>query len=101
MTFEQFCDPAFRREEQNKIKSEAVWASFIDLDGLINLSKFSSKFFGRSQAWFAQKLHGNIVDGKPRKFSPEECHRIAEAFRDLSAQLLAFAENIDSAESVD
>lgn len=100
MTFEQFCDPTFRREHQSKIKSEAVWASFMELDGLINLSKFTKKYFGKSQGWFAQKLHENVVCGKTRKFTAEEYEQIAAAFRDIAAQLENFADKIDSAEDL-
>lgn len=101
ITFEQFCDPAFRREQQNKVKSEAVWASFMELEGLINLSKFAEKYFGKSQSWFAQKLHGNVVSGKARKFSTEEYNKISDAFRDLATQLEVYANNIDKASEIE
>ena len=97
ITFEQFCDPRFRREEQMKIKSEAVWASFIELDGLINISKFAKKYFDKSHSWFAQKLYGNSVNGKKRKFTSEEYRRLSDAFRDIAANLESYAECIDKA----
>lgn len=97
ITFEKFCDPEFRREEQFKIKEEAVWASFMELNGLVNITKFSEKYFGRSHGWFAQKLYSHVVCGKPRKFTSEECDKIAQSFRDLAAELDAYAGYIQSA----
>ena len=97
ITFEKFCDPEFRREEQFKIKEEAVWASFMELDGLVNISKFAEKYFDRSQGWFSQKLYGHVVCGKPRKFTHEECDKIAQSFRELAAELETFAGHIQLA----
>ena len=97
MTFEQFCNPAFRRQEQVTVKSEAVWASFIELDGLINFSRLAKRYFGKSQRWFAQKLHGNSVDGKERKFTHEEYKQLSAAFSDIASKLEAYANCIDKA----
>lgn len=98
ITFAQMCDPAFRRTEQFKIKSEAVWASFIELNGLLNLSKFAKQFFGKSQSWFAQKLYGLTVCNKQREFTAEEYHRISESFREIAKRLEMYADAIDSAD---
>lgn len=98
MTFRQFCDPAYRRSEQMKVKSEAVWAVFRDLDGLVNVSKFSKTYFGKSQSWFVQKLNGMTVCGKQRSFTDEECRRLAESLRDIASRLETYADGIDRAE---
>lgn len=97
ITFEQFCSPEFRRTEQLKIKSEAVWASFIELDGLINVSKLAKRYFNKSHGWFAQKLYRNSVNGKERRFTPEEYTQISMAFRDIASKLESYAEAIDEA----
>lgn len=97
ITFEQLCSKEFRRTEQLKVKSEAVWASFIELDGLINISRFSKKYFDRSHGWFSQKLYGNHVNGKERKFTPDEYKQISAAFRDIATLLESYAGYIDDA----
>lgn len=97
ISFEQLCDPAFRREQQMKVKSEAVWVAFLEMRGLINISEFSRRYFGKSQSWFAQKLHGNNVCNKERAFTPEECHKIADSFRYMAMRLNEYADVIDNA----
>lgn len=97
ITFEQFCDPAFRRAMQMKVKSEAVWVTFLELDGLINISKFSKKYFNRSHAWFAQKYNGYDVNHKKKAFTPEELDKIAASLRDLGKRLTEYADAIDAA----
>ena len=57
------CDPAFRRAQQIKIKSEATWVAFLELDGLINKSKLAEQYFNKSQAWLSQKINGTVSHG--------------------------------------
>lgn len=101
LTFEKVCDPAFRRAEQLKTKSGAVWVAFLELGGLINISRLSREYFSRSHGWFSQKLHGNNVCDKERAFTPEEYGKLAEAFRDIARRLDQYADCIDSASDRD
>lgn len=98
ITFEQFCDKAFIRSEQMKVKSEVVWVAFLELDGLINTSKLARKYFDRSPGWFAQKLHGNEVCNKERAFRGKEYTQLSAAFRDIALRLNEYADAIDMAE---
>lgn len=100
ITFEQFCDKDFIRSEQMKVKSEVVWVAFLELDGLINTSKLARKYFDRSPAWFAQKLHGNEVCNKERAFRGSEYAQLSAAFRDIAKHLNEYANALDSAEEL-
>ncbi|MDE5930653.1 MAG: DUF5053 domain-containing protein [Muribaculaceae bacterium] len=96
-TFEQICDPQWRRAELLKEKSGAVWTAFLELDGLLNLTKLARQYFRKSQSWFSQKLHGVNVCNKKQAFNPEEYHQLAEAFRDIARRLQQHADEIDAA----
>lgn len=98
ITYEQFCDPAFRRAQQIKVKSEAVWVAFLELDGLLNISKFAKQYFGKSQSWFAQKLHGHNVCGKNRTFTTDEYKTLSASLRAVAARLEQYADEIDAAD---
>ncbi len=98
MTYEQFIDPVLRRERQMKVKSEAVWVAFLELDGLINVSRLAREYFGKSQSWFAQKLNGYTVCHKKRSFNAEEYARLAESFRDIARRLEDYATAIENAD---
>lgn len=97
ITFEQFCDPEFRRNEQLKVKSEATWLTFHELDGLINVSQFARQYFNKSQSWFAQKLDGMSVCNKKRQFTPDEYSKIVDSLRDIASKLNQYADHIDAA----
>lgn len=98
ITFGQFCDPAFRRAEQMKVKSEALWVAFLELDGLINISRLARRYFHKSQSWLSQKLHGHSVCDRKRSFTEDEYRQLAESFRDIARRLNEYADAIDAAE---
>lgn len=98
ITFEQFNDPAFRRAEQMKVKSEAVWVTFTELGGLINVSKLAREYFHKSQSWFAQKVSGMSVCNKDRSFTTEEYKQLTKSLRDIARRLNEYADAIDAAE---
>lgn len=86
------------REETVSFKEGAIFTAFLDLDGLINKSALAKQYFGKSQVWFSQKLHGATVCDKERSFSDEEPHQLAESFRDIAKRLMAHADEIGNAE---
>lgn len=98
ISYEQFLDPAFRRAEQVKVKSEAVWVAFHELGGLVNVSKLAKQYFGKSQSWLAQKINGYSVYGKSRAFTNEEYAALSQALRDIARRLDQYADEIDAAE---
>lgn len=98
ITLEQFNDPAFIRSEQMKVKSEATWVAFLELDGIINKSKLAEKYFHRSQSWFSQKLNGNAVNNKDAAFTEDDYKKLTASFRDIAKNLNNFADAIDKAE---
>ena len=96
-TFEQLCDPDYRRKELVTEKMGATWVAFTELDGLINLSKLAG-YFKKSQSWLSQKINGCTVCKRKRAFTEEEYHQLAESFRDIAKRLMAHADEIDAAE---
>lgn len=87
-----------RRKDAIISKSSALTTHFIELDSIINETKFAKRFLGRSHSWFSQRLHGCLVMNKEREFKPEEYEKIAEGFRELARQLNQYADEIEKAE---
>lgn len=96
-TFEQVCDPAWRRAQLVTEKIGAMWTAFLELGGLINKSELARQYFGKSQAWLSQRINGLRVKGKLVRFTEGEYHQLAEAMRDIARRLLAHADEIDAA----
>lgn len=79
------------------IKSGAVWMSMVELDGIINLSALARQYFGRSQSWISQRIHGCTVMNKQMEFKEDEYAQLAEAYRDIARKLSKAADEIDAA----
>lgn len=97
ITFDQFCDPAFRRAQQVHVKSEATWVAFMELNGIINTAALARQYFNRSPAWLSQRVNGNTVFGHKAGFRENEYRQLSDAFRDIARRLIAHADEIDAA----
>ncbi|MBP5418869.1 MAG: DUF5053 domain-containing protein [Bacteroidales bacterium] len=86
------------RTECIRHKGGALSTQFDELDGLINISKFSKRFMHKSQSWFSQKLHGCTVCNIQQSFSADEYSKLAQSFRELARQLNQYADELDAAE---
>lgn len=86
-----------RRKEIISTKSGAVWNAFTELENLINKSALAHQYFGKSQSWFSQRVHGCTVMNKEIAFKTGEYRQLAEAFRDIARRLQAHADEIDAA----
>lgn len=80
-----------------KVKSEAVWVTFLELNGMINVSKFAKKYFDKSQSWLAQRINGYDVNHKRAEFTIEEYAKISNSLRALATQLNEYADAIEKA----
>ena len=96
-TFEQLCDPAYRRAQLITEKSGAVFVIFNELNGLLNKTRIAEDYFQRTHAWFSQKLNGCTLHKVQYGFTESEYHQLAEAFRDIARKLNIYADEIDAA----
>lgn len=82
----------------SETKDGAIWLAMVDINDLVNYSAIARQYFNKSSNWLLQRLHGNVVNGKPATFKPHEARLLSEALRDVSARLAAAAGRIDNAE---
>ena len=61
----------------------------------ISVASIAKGTYGKSAQWFYQRMNGNMVNGRPARFSDCEIARLAEALRRLAAQLNMTAELLD------
>lgn len=86
------------RDDTIIFKDGAIFTAFLELDGLLNKTAIAKQYFGKTQGWFSQKLHGATVCDKERSFTADEARQLAEAFRDIARRLVAHADEIEAAE---
>ncbi len=86
------------RNELCKHKQTILAAQFDEFDGIINITKFSKRYFSKGHAWFSQKLHNSLVLNKRKSFTEKELQEIANAYRDIANQLSNYAQELEEAE---
>lgn len=59
----------------------------------INFAFIAREYFGKSKSWLYHRIKGNIVNGKPAKFTAEEKETFINALNDIKLQLSAFSSN--------
>ncbi|MDR1153314.1 MAG: DUF5053 domain-containing protein [Bacteroidales bacterium] len=55
-----------------------------EVSRVISLSYVAEKYFGKTRQWLYQRLNGNMVNGKPARFTPDERQKLSEALADIS-----------------
>lgn len=75
-------------KETNKNLSDFIMREQLnDILPYISISAIAKNYFGKSKEWFYQKMNGNIVNGKPAKFTEEEIKNLNFALQDISKKI--------------
>lgn len=89
------------REELKKRRMEIVGRRDVDVRGemgelmqALNMSYIAREFFHKDRSWLAQRLNGNIVNGKPSAFTGEELETFRSALVDIQNRLSETISNI-------
>ncbi len=58
-----------------------------DVIPAVSLVYIAKTYFNKTDAWLYQRINGNMVNGKPAKFTPAEIDKLKYALNDLSKKL--------------
>ena len=78
-------------------KDNAFCLQLGELDRMINFTKFSKRFLGKTQSWFSQRINGCDVNGEKAFFKEEEYSQIVNGYRELACQLNQYADELEVA----
>ena len=71
----------------NRIEELKVLVDLADVTEIVSISYIAKKYFNKSRAWLAQRINGNIVNGKPAQFSSDELKTLKTALEDISLKM--------------
>ncbi len=77
-------------------KNGAIDVAFSELEDIIDGKAFAEQYFNQTEEWLAGRLEACSLLSEG-KFTADECHELAEAFRDIARRLNAHADEIDAA----
>lgn len=79
---------------ENPVLSQIKFMEKEDLLRVLNGAYIAERFFGKSCSWFSQKLNGNLKNGKPCGFTPEEKEKLRNAIDTIALELQDLADNL-------
>lgn len=84
----------FMDECLNEISSEiagmeerTIKLQLQNISEIISLSFIAKHYFGKTKEWLYQRINGNVVNGKPCRFTAEELDRFNHALKDISQKI--------------
>ena len=75
------------KETNSRLQDELVRNKLKSVLPAISLSYIAKTYFNKSRSWLNQRINGNMVNGVPAKFSPDELKTLEFALKDLSIKL--------------
>ena len=74
------------RDTADRAEELALKSQLEEVLPILSVSFIAKNYFNKSRQWFYQKLNGNIVNGKPAKFTKEEIKTLNSAFVGSSSE---------------
>lgn len=75
-------------ETATEAKELVIRQQLKDVLPMVSLSYIAKTYFGKSKEWLYQRINGNMVNGKPAKFTPQEISVLNDAFKNMGNTLL-------------
>ena len=85
------------RKDLAREKCSAAWLSMMDLGTWLDFSEISRTYFGKSNNWILQRLHGYEMHGEKAEFKEEEYKVLTVAYKEIAQKLREAADMIEAA----
>jgi hypothetical protein len=82
------------RELTAILESQILKKKLEPILGFITLSEIATKYFNRPRHWLYARINGNIINGKPVRFTDDELNTFQTALRDIAERLVVVSQNI-------
>ena len=72
---------------RNTVNDIQIRMQLKNVIAILPLAYISKKYFNKSRQWLYQRINGNMVNGKPARFTESEISTFNNALRDISNQI--------------
>ena len=79
------------KNTEQKVKELTMAEKLGEITDMVSMAYNAKAYFGKSRSWLAQKMNGNIVNGKTSQFSPDELAILRTALQDMSKKFGALS----------
>jgi len=77
----------FTKEIDCAVNEIGVKVQLMKVSEIVSMSYIAKNYFHRTRQWLYKKINGNMVNGKPAKFTDSEIKTLNFAIQDISKQL--------------
>ena len=77
----------FTTEVGKAVDKIGVKVQLMKVSEIVSMSYIAKNYFHRTLQWMYKKINGNLVNGKPAKFTDSEINTLNFALQDISKQL--------------
>ncbi|MDR2474320.1 MAG: DUF5053 domain-containing protein [Bacteroidales bacterium] len=78
---------AYAKDTANRAENLVLRQKFKEVTLVISMAYIAKEYFKKSDTWIYQRVNGNIVNGKPAAFTPQEMEIMRFALNDISQKL--------------
>lgn len=71
----------------NHLEEQCIKLQLQEVSEIISLAWIAKKYFGKTKNWLYQRINGNVVNGKPCRFTNEEIEIFNNALKDISQKI--------------
>lgn len=75
---------------ENALGAYSMHERLGSLTEAVNLAYIARHYFGKTRQWLYQRLKGQLVNGKPARFTPSEEAMFIKALNEIGLQLATF-----------
>ncbi|MCD8029704.1 MAG: DUF5053 domain-containing protein [Bacteroides sp.] len=68
-------------------KEVSVRSQLAEISKIVSFAYIAEHYFNKTRAWLHQRITGQIVNGKPAKFTQEEIEKLNFALQDISKKI--------------
>jgi hypothetical protein len=72
---------------ENNVNELSIKVQLIRNTEILPLAYIAKNYFHRTRTWLYQRINGNLVNGKPAKFTKEEKEVFNQALKDISNRI--------------
>jgi len=77
----------FTAEVGKAVDEIGVKVQLMKVSEIVSMSYIAKNYFHRTRQWMYKKINGNLVNGKPARFTESEISTLNFALKDISKQL--------------
>ncbi len=80
----------YKKKFDTDLEEVNLKVRLLEVTEVVSLSYIAKHYFNRTRNWLYQRINGNIVKGKPAKFTEDEIQKLQFAINDIGRKLQDF-----------